>query len=170
MKELVTQASFLPHTCLRVPIMSLTWISGPGTKERVRGSTLFHSSHLPQLLWAPLPKCSWPFEIHVAVNLRWGPCSQSSSRSMLFIIVQLLSCVRLFVTLWTAARQDSLAYTVSWSLFSFTSIDEFGPLMSWWCYLTILSSATLFSFCLQSFPVSHLIIRAMPPNPPKKPY
>ena len=26
--------------------------------------------------------------------------------------------------------------------------------LSWWCYLTILSSATLFSFCLQSFPAS----------------
>ena len=47
------------------------------------------------------------------------------------IVVQLLSRVQLFVTLWTAARQDSLSYTVSWSLFSFTSVDEFGPLMSW---------------------------------------
>ena len=27
-------------------------------------------------------------------------------------------------------------------------------LLSWWCYLTISSSATLFSFCLQSFPAS----------------
>ena len=26
--------------------------------------------------------------------------------------------------------------------------------LSWWCYPTILSSATLFSFCLQSFPAS----------------
>ena len=26
--------------------------------------------------------------------------------------------------------------------------------LSWWCYLTISSSATLFSFCLQSFPAS----------------
>ena len=26
--------------------------------------------------------------------------------------------------------------------------------LSWWCYLTIVSSVTLFSFCLQSFPVS----------------
>ena len=47
------------------------------------------------------------------------------------IVVQLLSRVQLFVTLWTAAHQDSLSYTVSWSLFTFMSIDEFGPLMSW---------------------------------------
>ena len=26
--------------------------------------------------------------------------------------------------------------------------------LTWWCYLTISSSATLFSFCLQSFPAS----------------
>ena len=26
--------------------------------------------------------------------------------------------------------------------------------LSWWCYLTVLSSATPFSFCLQSFPSS----------------
>ena len=26
--------------------------------------------------------------------------------------------------------------------------------LSWWCYLTISSSASLFSFCLQSFPAS----------------
>ena len=48
-----------------------------------------------------------------------------------FTVVQLLRSTQLFVTLWTAARQDSLSYTVSWSLFTFTSIDEFGPLMSW---------------------------------------
>ena len=47
------------------------------------------------------------------------------------IVVQLLSHVQLFVTLRTTARQDSLSYTVSWSLFSFTSIDEFSPLRSW---------------------------------------
>ena len=31
---------------------------------------------------------------------------------------------------------------------------EFAPPLSWWCYLTISSSATLYSFCLQSFPAS----------------
>ena len=31
-------------------------------------------------------------------------------------VVQLLSCVRFFVTPWTAARQASLSFTISWSL------------------------------------------------------
>ena len=49
---------------------------------------------------------------------------------------QLLSCVRLFVTLWTAARQASLSFTISWSLLK-----------------AISSSVTRFS-CPQSFPAS----------------
>ena len=43
------------------------------------------------------------------------PSSDSSS-------VQLLSCVRLFTTLWTAARQASLSITNSWSILKLTSI------------------------------------------------
>ena len=51
------------------------------------------------------------------------------------------------MTSWTAARWVSLFSTISWSLLKFMS-------MSWWCYLTISSSASPFSFYLQSFPAS----------------
>ena len=34
----------------------------------------------------------------------------------LLVIVQSLSCVPLFVTLWTAAHQASMSFTISWSL------------------------------------------------------
>ena len=37
-------------------------------------------------------------------------------RSDLDIVVQSLSCVQLFVTPWTAARQASLSLIISWSL------------------------------------------------------
>ena len=37
---------------------------------------------------------------------------------------QLLSCVRLFVTLWTAARQASLSFTISQSLLTFMLIES----------------------------------------------
>ena len=40
----------------------------------------------------------------------------------LIVVVQLLSCVWLFVTPWTAARQPSLSFTVSQSLLKFMSI------------------------------------------------
>ena len=40
--------------------------------------------------------------------------------------------------------------------------------VSWWCYLTISSSAVLFSFCLQSFPSSRSFpMRALPIRWPK---
>ena len=38
----------------------------------------------------------------------------------LSIVVQSLSCIRLFVTPWIAAQQASLSSTVSWSLLRFT--------------------------------------------------
>ena len=44
-----------------------------------------------------------------------------------FHSVQLLSSDRLFVVPWTAARQASLSFTISWSLFKIISIDLVMP-------------------------------------------
>ena len=63
------------------------------------------------------------------------------------VVVQSLSCVWLFVTSWTAARQASLSFTISESLLKLMSL-------SWWCHPTISSSVVPFSSCLQSFPAS----------------
>ena len=41
--------------------------------------------------------------------------------------VQSLSCIRVFVTPWTAARQASLSITDSWSLIKFMSIESVMP-------------------------------------------
>ena len=43
------------------------------------------------------------------------------------VVVQLLSCVRLFATPWTAARQASLSFTISWSLLKLMSIESVTP-------------------------------------------
>ena len=40
------------------------------------------------------------------------------------VVVQLLSRVRLFATPWTAARQVSLSFTISWSLLKLMSIES----------------------------------------------
>ena len=45
----------------------------------------------------------------------------------LVVVVQLLSCVQLFVTLWTAARQASLSITNSRSLLKRMSIESVMP-------------------------------------------
>ena len=61
-------------------------------------------------------------------------------------IVQLLSPVQLFMTLWTAACQASLSFTISWS-------SNSSPL-SQWCHPITLSSVVPFSSSPQSFPAS----------------
>ena len=75
----------------------------------------------------------------------WRGLKGESCRWDSFVVVQLLSCVWIFVTLWAAARQASLSFTVSGSLFRFMSIELV-------MYFTISSSAAHFSFCLPSFP------------------
>ena len=64
---------------------------------------------------------------------------------LLLLLFSLLRHVWLFVTPWTAALQAFLISTLS------TVCPASCPL-SKWCYLTISSSATPFSFCPQSFP------------------
>ena len=44
-----------------------------------------------------------------------------------FVVVQLLSHVQLFATLWTAARQASLSFTVSQNLLKLMSIELVTP-------------------------------------------
>ena len=65
--------------------------------------------------------------------------------------VQLLSCVRLFATPWTAAHQAFLSITNSQSLLKLMSIVM--PLHQW-CHPTISSSVVPFSSCPQSFTIS----------------
>ena len=72
-----------------------------------------------------------------------SPIIHSQNFPLFFIAVQLLTHVGLFATPWTAARQAPLSFTVSQNLLKFMSIES-----------VILSSATPFSFCLQSFPAS----------------
>ena len=62
-------------------------------------------------------------------------------------VVQSLSHVRLFATLWTAARQASLSFTIA-------RADSNSCPLSQWCHPTILSSVIPFSSCLQFFPAS----------------
>ena len=75
-----------------------------------------------------------------------GPSSQFSSVQS----VQSLSCVQLFVTPGTAARQASLSITNSRNSPKPMSIESLVD----GCYPTISSSVFLFSSCLQSFPAS----------------
>ena len=55
-------------------------------------------------------------------------CSAAIEWNTLYVsVVQSLSCVQLFVTPWTAARQASLSFTVSQSLLRLMSIELVMP-------------------------------------------
>ena len=61
-------------------------------------------------------------------------CTSGSSQFMccctcydLIWFVQSLSCVWLFVAPWTAARQASLSFSISWSLLKLMSIESLMP-------------------------------------------
>ena len=70
-----------------------------------------------------------------------------ASVTMCTVVVQLLSCVHLFVTPQTAACQTSLSSIIS-------QICLRSCPLSQWCHLTISSSVTPFSSCPQSFPAT----------------
>ena len=57
------------------------------------------------------------------VKGKWGPRKEHQNS----VVVQLLSCVCLFSTPWTAARQASMSFTISWSLLKLTSIESLMP-------------------------------------------
>ena len=61
---------------------------------------------------------------------------------ILIVVVQSLSRVQLSVTLWTAARQASLSFTISWSLLKHMSIKSMVPsnYLILCCPLLLLSS------------------------------
>ena len=50
--------------------------------------------------------------------------NQQGNYAQNVVVVQLLSCVRLFVTPWPAARQASLSFTISQSLLKLMSVES----------------------------------------------
>ena len=90
---------------------------------------------------------------------------QEHSSGLRILVVQSLSHIHLFATPWTAARQASLSFTISWNLLKFTSFESMmlsnisssagicsnSCPLSQWCCLTISSSAGI---CSNSCPLS----------------
>ena len=64
-----------------------------------------------------------------------------------FIVTQYLSCVQFFANSWVTAHQDSLSFTISWTLLKLMSIELVMP-------SNHLILCCPFSSCPQSFPAS----------------
>ena len=94
------------------------------------------------------PSFSWPL-----ANLQWtrymslGLTTTSFISFRHMVVVQSLSHVQLFATLWTAACQASLSFTISRVCSNACSLSQ-------WCHPTISCSVMPFSSCLRSFPAS----------------
>ena len=79
--------------------------------------------------WYPTP-VFLPVKIHVQRNLGFTAHGAAKSQTQLCdqahgkLVVQSFSHVQLFVTLWTAASQVSLSFTVSWSLLELMFIES----------------------------------------------
>ena len=101
----------------------------------------FYHQQNPHLY--PALHCLWTVPLWMPY---FSQILETSSVSPSLVVVQPLNRVQLFATPWTAGHQAPLSSTTSWSLLKCMSIES--------VMLTILSSATPFSFCLKSFPVS----------------
>ena len=117
-----------------------------------RGNTFCTISSLWNLLKLPLHNNTW---LVLQINHSKRMCLLQLQCVVLHMYqlgrvpccCSLLKSCSTLVTPWTAAHQDSLSFTTSWSLLKLMSL-------SWWCCPTISSSVAPFSSYPQSFPAS----------------
>ena len=67
------------------------------------------------------------FGILPLYHYKMSPFISNNTLFLKFVVVQSLSCIRLFAALWTAARLSFLSLTISQSLPKFMSIDSVMP-------------------------------------------
>ena len=81
----------------------------------------------PQLLTASISTHPQPPGLKPGISpSTWAP-EASEPHLFPFVVVQRLSCVRLFATPWTAASQGSLSFPISLSLLTLMSIELVMP-------------------------------------------
>ena len=93
----------------------------------------FHGTALPLLNSRPrsvskLLMCDFLLKVYVSFWVLYSSIPIISFILLLFVIVvQLLSCVWLFATPWTAGCWASLSFTIPWSVLKFMSIESVMP-------------------------------------------
>ena len=73
----------------------------------------------------PMDREAWQVTVYGVSSIRHDWATKPSA--VYFFVVQLLSCVGLFVTLWTAAHQVPLSFTISRSLLKLMPIESVMP-------------------------------------------
>ena len=74
-----------------------------------------------------LIRSSWLIGLFRLILAHWYSTRSTCQLSKESVVVQLLSCVQLFVTPWTAACPASLSFTISRSLLKLMSIESMMP-------------------------------------------
>ena len=114
-------ASLVAQSVKKLPAVQETWVWSLGQEDPLEKEMATHSSILD---W----RIPWTEEPGGLQSMRWQKVQFSfSSVQYSFSSVQLLSCVRFFVTPWTAARQASLSITNCQSLPKPMSIESVMP-------------------------------------------
>ena len=98
----------------------------------------------------PWSNCTWQSALSLDISVVWDKHIPFVT-FVIEVIVQLLSHVPSFATPWTAALQHFLCPPLS------PGVCSDSCQLNWWCYLTILFSATQLLLCLQSFPAQGLL-------------
>ena len=99
------------------------WMSKEELSPSLRsGNTtiLFHRDYKASLL----QQAGWPQSdsLEIAMEIR-----THAFKDLIAVVIQSLSHVRFFATPWTAARQASLSFTISWTLVKLMSIESVMP-------------------------------------------
>ena len=81
--------------------------------------------------WEQLDGKRWKPQMTLWSTAHWPRLDyclrERKNTSLLLVVFQSLCHVRFFAILWTAARQASLSFTVSWSLLILMSIESMMP-------------------------------------------
>ena len=96
------------------------WVYSPQYSLPWRKEMAIHSSILA---W----ETAWHAAVHGVTESDNGLATKSPPPLSAFVVVSSLSCVQLFVTPWTAARQASLSFTISQSFLKLMSIELVMP-------------------------------------------
>ena len=99
------------YCCFQV----ITWQEAAYSSQKsIYSITIYRTSCVCQAV-------SWKIELW----MRQGPCAQGTC--FLVVVVWSLNHVWLFATLWTAALQASLPFSISWSLLKLMSSESVRP-------------------------------------------
>ena len=86
----------------------------------------------------------WLFLLFWAIIMNiWAIIWKFTGKWLIVVIVQSLSHARLFATLWPAACQASLSFTITWNCSNSCPLSQ-------WCYPTVSSSVTIIHWRIAS--------------------